>query len=69
MRNIAGICRRVVAVAVFIGFSAVVCSGVTKRSMIEPACINGAKCCSNVTHDVENMQPSQLVSVRIMQLI
>jgi len=56
------------AVAVFVGFSAVVCSGVSKRSLIQPACINSEKCCSSNT-DVENMQPTQLVSVRIMQLI
>jgi len=69
MRNIAGICRRLMAVAAFISSSAAVCSGVTKHSLIEPACINNGKCCSSVNENLENMQPSQLVSIRIMELI
>jgi hypothetical protein len=69
MRNIAGICRRLMAVAMFVGFSAVVCSGVTKHTLIKPACTNTEKCCTTIHDDLENMQPSQLVSIRIMQLI
>jgi hypothetical protein len=70
MRNIASICRRLMILTMFIGFSVVVCSGVTKHSLIETACINNhQKCCSNANKDGENLQPNQLVSIRIMQLI
>jgi len=69
MRNIAGICRRIMAVATFICLSVVVCSGVNKRALILPSCIKNQKCCSTTHEKVENMQPSQLVSIRIMQLI
>jgi len=70
MRNIAGICKRLMILTMFIGFSVVVCSGVTKHSLIETACINSCqKSCSKVHADEENLQPNQLVSIRIMQLI
>ena len=68
MRNIASICKRLMIVTMFISFSVVVCSGVNKHSLIT-ACISNQKCCNKVHEDGENLQPNQLVSIRIMQLI
>jgi len=69
MKNIAGtIIRRLLAVTVCLGFSAVVCCGVASNTNGKAVICNIKKCaCSE--KNVEDIRPSQLVSIRIMQLI
>ena len=69
MKNIAGnIIRRLLAITIFLGFSAVVCCGVASNS-------NGKAvvCNRRTVHAVKIVlkicDPSQLVFIRIMQLI
>ena len=69
MKNIAGnIIRRLLAITVFLGCSAVVCCGVASNSN-EKAVVCNTKNCTCSENSVEDMQPSELVSIRIMQLI
>ena len=69
MKNIAGnIVRRLLAVTVFLGFSAVVCCGVASNTNGK-AVVRNIKNCARSEKNVEDMRPSQLVSIRIMQLI
>ncbi|HEY6974872.1 MAG TPA: hypothetical protein VH396_01210 [Chitinophagaceae bacterium] len=71
MKNIAGkIIRRLLAVAVFLGCSAVICCGIAKSNSNEKAAVHSIKeCCCSKKKNTEDMRPSQLVSIRIMQLI
>jgi len=69
MKNIAGnIIRRLLIVTVFLGYSAVICCGIASNSN-EKAVICNVKSCSCDKSNVEDMRPTQLVSIRIMQLI
>jgi hypothetical protein len=70
MKNIAGnIIRRFLVLIVFIGCSAVVCCGISKSHSNERVVVHNIKgsCCSENCD--EDMRPSQLVLIRIMQLI
>jgi hypothetical protein len=70
MKNIAGkIIRRLLVVTVFLGCSAVVCCGIAKSNSNEKAVVHNIKNCCCSKKNVEDMRPSQLVSIRIMQLI
>ncbi|HXL56057.1 MAG TPA: hypothetical protein VN958_07365 [Chitinophagaceae bacterium] len=70
MKTIAGIiCRRLLTVILFICCSAVVCCGVSKHAFCVKSCGYSTKECNTVKEYLENAQPSQLVSIRIMELI
>jgi len=69
MKDIAGnIIRRLLAVTVFLGLSAVVCCGVASNSN-EKVVMCNIKSCPCSEKNVEDMRPSELVSIRIMQII
>jgi hypothetical protein len=69
MKNIAGnIIRRLLVVTVFLGCSAVVCCGVASNTNAKAVVCN-IKNCACSEKNVEDMRPSQLVSIRIMQLL
>jgi len=65
MKTLAGISRRLLTVTLFIGCSVVVCSGISKRAFCTKSCNTK----ESVKERIENVQPSQLVSIRIMQLL
>ena len=70
MKNIAGnIIRRLVAITVFLGCSAAVCCGIASNSNEKAVVMCNMKNCSCSEKSVEDMRPSQLVSIRIMQLL
>ncbi|HXL57003.1 MAG TPA: hypothetical protein VN958_12135 [Chitinophagaceae bacterium] len=70
MKNIAGnIVRRLLVIIVFLGCGAVICCGISKSHSNAKAVVcngNGSCCKENCAEDI---RPSQLVSIRIMQLI
>jgi len=70
MKNIAGkIIRRLLAVTLFLGCSAVICCGIAKSNSNEKAALHNIKECCCSEKSAEDMRPSHLVSIRIMQLI
>jgi hypothetical protein len=68
MKSIAGIFRRLLALGIFIGFSSVVCCGVNKHLAIQSACASeNVKSAEQSSPDF--MQPNQLVSFRVLEII
>ena len=70
MKTIAGIiCRRLLTLTLLLGCSVVVCSGVNKHALNIKSCGYNNKEINSVKECFETVQPSELVSIRILQLI